>query len=463
MELNKSELIKLLEPHFERYLIQDKYEIYELESNSLLSYTRFDLAFKILYVEMMNKDVSFAKEVYKEHIRALSSGKFTEPGNNEKNSIKKFISEFETTFESIKNSGFDFNESIIPLSKNGCIANGAHRIASAIYLNKNVKCVNVDSVNHIYNYKFFYSREVPREILDIASTKFVEYADNIYIAFVWPTAQGHDKELEETIPNIVYRKDVELTLNGAHNLLSQIYSGEKWLGNIQNNFSGSKGKLLECFKSFKPVRVIAFQADSLDEVLKIKSHVREIFNVGKHSIHITDTKEEAITASRMMFNDNSIHFLNYAMPNNYISLHNKMDKLKEYILDNNIDSERIVLSDDSVLSAYGLKESKSLDWLIDENKKCDVIYNPAMFFYFNGLKFVSISKLVSMKKERLQGNDLTDIKVLSSLLVNSASCSFSYRVKQKVSYYKMRSREKIVSLLKVTGLFKIVRSLLKMN
>ncbi|HCK0044366.1 TPA: hypothetical protein NW722_003875, partial [Vibrio cholerae] len=135
--------------------------------------------------------------------------------------------------------------------------------------------------------------------LDIAATKFVEYADNVYIAFVWPTAQGFDEEIERIIPNIIYRKNIKMTPNGAHNLLSQIYFGEPWLGTVENNFRGSKNKVTECFKTFDFMRVIAFQADSLDSVLQIKENIRQIFNVGKHSIHITDTKDEAIRMARM--------------------------------------------------------------------------------------------------------------------------------------------------------------------
>ncbi len=54
--------------------------------------------------------------------------------------------------------------------------------------------------------------------------------NNVHVAFLWPTAKGNDKEIEKVIPNIVYRKEMTLTPNGADNLLSQIYYGEEWLG-----------------------------------------------------------------------------------------------------------------------------------------------------------------------------------------------------------------------------------------
>ena len=51
---------------------------------------------------MKDFNVEFSKEIYKEHIKAFSLGKFTEPGNEDKNSINKFIDEFNKTFEDIK-------------------------------------------------------------------------------------------------------------------------------------------------------------------------------------------------------------------------------------------------------------------------------------------------------------------------------------------------------------------------
>ena len=93
---------------------------------------------------MKGKGVGFSKEFYQKHIGALSLGKFTEPGNEKKNSIENFIKEFDKTFENIQTNGFDEQRTLIPLSKNGSIANGSHRVASAIFLDKDVKSVKID-------------------------------------------------------------------------------------------------------------------------------------------------------------------------------------------------------------------------------------------------------------------------------------------------------------------------------
>lgn len=481
--ITKDKLLQLIEPHFEKDLAQDSYEVKTIKAKSLLTHTRFDLVFKLLCLEMMGREVKFAKEIYKEHIRAFSLGKFTEPGNEDKNSLERFIEEFYNTFEDIKANGFDSSKTLIPLSKNGSIANGSHRVASAIYLSKDVECVEIDADDHVYDYKFFYSRNVPSEMLDVVATKFVEYADNVHIAFLWPTAKGHEEKIESIIPNIVYRKEMLLTPNGAHNLLSQIYYGEEWLGNVEDDFRGSKGKLVECFKSFEPVRVIAFQADNLDEALKIKEKVREIFNVGKHSIHITDTKEESIRLARVVFNDNSIPFLNHAKPNKYISTHKKINKFKEFIEKNQLNFDDVALDSGIILSAYGLRESSDIDYFVDDNEKLkyndeelechdeeleyhdkeksELIYNPKNYFYFNDLKFISFSQLYKMKTNRGEEKDRNDCKMMEALIESDGFKELVNKWKQSFYYGKVRAKFSLIKLLKNAGLYELAKKIVK--
>jgi hypothetical protein len=481
--IDKNKLLELIEYHFSEELLQDSYTVEIVKPTKLLTHTRFDLAFKLLYLKMAEKRAHFSKEMYKEHISALSLGRFYEPGQEDKNSIERFYESFDQTFIDIKYNGFDSFKTLIPLSANGSIANGAHRVASAIYLNKEVSCVKIETSNHIYDYEFFYKRNVPTDLLDIAATKFVEYADNVYIAFVWPTAQGYDKEIEEAIPNIVYRKTIKFTPNGAHNLLSQIYFGEPWIGSSVNNFSGSKGKLVECFKTFDPVRVIAFQAENLDAVLETKERIRQIFNVGKHSIHITDTKKEAERVAKLVFNDNSVHFLNYAQPNKYKSVHVSLEKFKTFRDNNKVCADDIILDSGIVLSIYGLREAADIDYLAadnvtahynDEDLEChdeelkhhgvekqELIYNPKYYFFFNDIKFISFDQLYRMKKSRREPKDEIDCKIMESLIDNNFSKKIKTKIKQNLYYLQVKLRAKTVHYLKGVGMFELVKKVYK--
>lgn len=483
MLLNQSEIFNLVEPHFHEYIVESSYSIRTLPAINFLTHSRFDLAFKLLYLDFLDKNVDFATEAYKQHIRAFSLGKYTEPGNDNKNSIDAFYREFKNVYNSIKTHGFDRTKTLIPLSENNNILNGAHRVASAIKLNKQIDCIQLPVPDLYYDYKFFYERNVPTEMLDAAALKFLEYASDVYIACIWPTAQGHDEEIEQVIPNIVYRKNISLNYNGAHNLISQIYTGEHWLGTANNNFLGAQGKLIECFKKQGPVRIVAFQAESLDKVLQIKEDIRQLFNVGKHSIHITDTKEEAINTAQLVFNDNSIHFLNHAKPNTFQDFHTKLSIVKEFLTINNISTNDFVLDSGIVLAAYGLRKANDIDFFIPQalsiavhmsgfephdselqhhkKRKEELIYNPKNYFYFQGLKLISLNQLFLMKQSRAEQKDINDCKLMHELINTSKFQSYLNKAKRNISYQKIIVKTKVIQFLKTSGLYNPARSVYK--
>ena len=473
--IKKEKLEVLIEPHIFKNLKKKEYSLEILPPSLLLTWNRLDLAFKLFFLDNRDKG-KFVEDIYAKHIKAFTLGSFEEYGDPNKDSIIKYIDAFYTTLNDMK-GGFDDEKSIIPLSVNQSILNGAHRIASAIYLNKTVSCVLLDLQNQIYDYRFFIQRHVPKDLLEIAVTNFIEHSENAYIAFIWPTGQGFDKELESIIPNIIYRKEVLLNRNGAHNLLSQIYYGEDWLGDINNNFSGSNGKLVECFKTFDPIRVIAFQEENLDNVLKIKDRVRDVFNVGKHSIHITDTKQEAIRTARIVFNDNSIHFLNFGKPNRYKSTHEKIGYFKEFIHQNKIDNKNVIIDSSLILSVYGLREASDIDYLADSDRhlvssliepndkhlrfysqsKKELIYNPRNYFYFNDIKFISFPLLYKMKKKRGEIKDKNDLKMMDALIENNQIKKLISKWNQYLFYFKVKNKFRFMKIAKFLRIYKIAR------
>ncbi|WP_332399352.1 hypothetical protein [Vibrio metschnikovii] len=491
MKIYQKELEDLIEPFLLEKLKQSEFECYETPAIDLLKHNRFDLAFKLAYLELHNRAPRFAKDLYKDHIRAFSLGSYSEPGNEDKNTIETFFKSFEITFNNIKENGFDARKTLIPVSKSNTIINGAHRVASSIFLKRYVKCVQLDELNEPnYNYDFFYKRNVPPNYLDFAATKFIEYAENIYIAFIWPTAEGKDADIEEIIPNIVYRKDIKLNYQGAHNLISQIYFGEPWLGTIENDFRGAKGKLHECFKNFGYIRVIAFQAPNFDMVLEVKEKIRKLFNVGKHSVHITDTHEEAIRIAQVVFNDNGIHFLNNAKPNKYINTYDKIDKFKRTLMEKDIAFDDAVLDGGIVLSIYGLRECSDIDYISSlsfehndselehhdselehhdselehhDSDKDMLIYNPKYYFIFNSIKFFSYAQTYKMKKNRIKANgnkkDINDCKMMEAVLEDNLIKGFINKNKQNIYYLKIKVRYKLVLILKRLGLYRLVKNI----
>ena len=371
--ITKENLELLLEDIVFDELKKESYIIDTFESNKLLTWNRFDLAFKLLFLSYKEKNKSLAEKIYLADIKAQTLGKFVE-GKTEKNSFIKFIDEFQNTFKNIEINGFNNQKTLIPLSKYKTIRNGAHRVASSIFLNQTVSCITTEENNMIADYNYFFQRDVSRDFLDKAAIKFIDYSpDNIYMAFLWPSGKNNVEESISKFSNIVYKKEIKLTSNGGYNLLFELYKHMEWIGTKENNYSGIKQKLVECFPSFEQFTVIVFQANSLDDVRTIKENVRQVHNIGFSSIHITDTKEEALRISRLVFNDNGLHFLNNATPYTFESIYNKLDMFKKYLQENNINSEDIILDGSIVLTLYGIRKNEDIDYLLEDNQNIKIL------------------------------------------------------------------------------------------
>ena len=460
MNIATKKLKKLIDNHFYKDLEKNDYKIISKSSLELLTNVRFDLGFKLVYIELKDKNRKFAEEIYKAHIKAFTLGSFKEPGNISKNSFIKYTKDFENIINDIYLNGFDQTKSLIPLSKNGSIANGAHRLSAAIYYEKKVDTVRLSTENQIYYFSFFKKRNVKESYIDFAASKFIEKSDNIYAALIWPAAQGKSQEIDLIIPNILYKKNIKLNPNGAHNLITQVYNNEEWLGTREDNFKGAKNKLVECFDTFKPLRLYFFQSNSIKEVLRIKQSIRNLFNIGKHSIHISDNKTEADRISKYLLNSNSVHFLNYAKPNKYIGLYKEILAIKK----KHKNLADFIITGDIILSIYGIKDNYTFK-IVNQNrntengfKKSNLIYNPENYFYYEDLKFLSLKELY--ENYNFYGLTKKETTAIKKLIENKGVRYILSTLKNYLNYLSVKFRVLIIRSLKSIGLYKFLKSML---
>lgn len=151
------ELNKLLDNNYILLLLpkRNKIRIFETVPINLISKYRYDVFIKYYYVQayITKKDYELAKDIYLNHIKSFNN--FTEP-DGRKNNPKDFLLNFNNLIESIKCDGI--NKTIIPLTKNGEIIDGAHRLAIALYLNLKVQFAIFDLLDVNYSKDFFVSR-----------------------------------------------------------------------------------------------------------------------------------------------------------------------------------------------------------------------------------------------------------------------------------------------------------------
>ena len=407
---------------------QIPYPVISLPFNSqhLFKWNRFDLPIKKLFLKFFDKNINsnFGEEIYKEHLKLWNG--FKEYNNPNKNTFKAFKDDFINIFKDIKNNNFNWDKSPIIVDKNKFLLNGSHRTAASSYLNlpsKFQEGQNGKDGQKVCDYKMFKDLNLNEKYMDASALELVRNNKNLLLVSIFPSAT-HSRNLVDGIllkySNIAYKKDISLNLNGAFNYTLQLYKGEEWAGNWNNNFAGFRDKTNLCFTNPNPMTVYLVEIDDLSLARQIKEEIRAIYKIGNHSVHINDTYEETLRLSRCLFNENSIHFLNNAKIKNNPKFQLQLNNYEKYLKNNNLDIEDYCITSDSVLSMYGLKDNSNLEYfhnskIIESNKEIqnyneqnqyslhidDIIYNPKNHFYYNNIKFTSLDIVKPGNKENI--------------------------------------------------------------
>lgn len=349
---------------------------------------RIDLICKLFYIECRenNHDLTFAKELYTEHLRAFSEGTFKEPGNDEKDSLEKYFDTFDRLIDDIKENDFDASKSVIPVSDNGVILDGSHRVAIAIYYHIELPIVRIHGTEQCFDAAFFQKNGLKRIYLDFMIDQYIRRKEQTYVVCLWPA--GYDEEKNKKTDailrqaaHIVYRKEIRFNYSGVKQLVTQVYHHQSWTCGIDNAFSGVEGKAKPCYAKNKITTVYVIEGITQPEIVELKSEIRDIYQIENHSIHITDTKDEAIEAAELLFNENSIHLANYGDPYVY------WDSVKEFILQDARD-DRISLFTPTL---YGIGQGDVNVYSDDDA----LVYNPLKYLYYFGKKVLAISETQS--------------------------------------------------------------------
>lgn len=404
-----------------------KYTVEKVNPNRLLCPERLDIAAKYLYIKLKDNCKEYAEKIYVEHIRAMTKGSFVEPYSKKKD-ISSFLSAFEKLYSDMKEIGYAGNMSPIPVDKNYRIMDGAHRVAVALVLNIDVPIVKLDmeASYDVYNQSYFENFGTDHDILDRIVLEYLKLKEKCVCINIWPSAVGHDTELFEMIEkyfSIIYKKDIVLNENGAFFYLAQIYKEYSWAQNHQDGFSGVYRKLIPCFPTFSPIRTIFVEVDDSLQLITIKDKMRSLYGLGKHSLHMTDNIEETIEMAEILLSNNTIYFMNKC---NALFFNNTFKLLEEAKKIQN-SSEQVVFTGSIVLALYGIREAQDIDYISDNDtdmnshnrflnwygvNKNDVLFNTEYQFTFFGMKFLKLQIIRNFKKNRNEGKDIDDIKLI---------------------------------------------------
>ena len=413
------------------------YQIVNVEPLSLLNFRRLDILAKYIYSDFKIKGIktNFSESIYTEHIKAFNN--FVENDESKKVGPKAFLTAFDNIINSLQQDSYR-EDNPIPMSRDGIILDGAHRLGTSLALNLPVSTVTLDVDGPVYDYNFFKSRGLSEENLGFLASSYARLKKSSRVVCVWPRGEGTEEELTSIIKKhseIVYKRSLVLTEQGKLNIMRVCYSNEPWLGCFSDGFIGAKNKSAQCFSGSSELRI--YLVDPKADLLIMKDEIRSLFNVGKHSIHVNDTHQETLDLIETLFNQNTLNLLNTQEPQFF----KKFDKLKNEFL-GWIKSDRYDLSDfcidgSGTLAVYGVRDVNDLD-LISSQKSIsligkdidvsdgkrkhhelsvdEIIHNPNNHLIYEGVKYISLDILKKFKEKRASPNDIQDVYLISNLM-----------------------------------------------
>lgn len=411
-----------------------------------LSPKRLDIAAKTIfaraYIEKNTSD--WPEHVYKEHIRSFNNFYENEPL---KTTYDDFKQSFISTIKSTPDNSWK-HHAPVPIDGSYLI-NGAHRVAASLVLGDKVNGKVPETLrSDVYDYNFFRSDRgsiyrIDEDVLDYMTVEYVsQKKSDVFVAIIFPAAGGYREEAYQhllSLGEIVNVKSFKHDEFLGAQVIKQIYvnsHNDAW--NCGIDFKGAEHKASFCFDGTDDLQVYIIEAN-LDETTRIKEkqYLRSLWDKEKHSIHITDTMDEANRIVRMFFNANSRKFLKIDRKQEFLSqnMYDLFNQYTEQVPSSHLEREKIAIEGSAVFDLMNIRVGKDIDYISrgevakfnsseierhneDENiyhssTIDDVLTNPKYYFYYKGFKFIDLSELYSYKKARAKNGDQKDINDLN--------------------------------------------------
>ena len=424
-----------------------------MDAYTLLTPLRMDLIPKLLYASYREAGLytDYAENLYKEHLRLWNN--FSEYDNPEKNTYEAFKGSFDTLLDSMRDKGFD-SQYPVPVTPEGLLLNGAHRTAAAFVHSKEVPTVvstDPQAGQVDCSLSFFQNLGMDGSSCDSLVSEYAKLRGDTRIITLHPARDTQkDSEVLELITNtvpIIAQKGIPFSKKAYGLFMSQMYFGEPWVGNFRG-CEGAKIKADQCWGE-NLATILVVQGLPTEEMDDLKQKIRDIYNIDKSSVHINDTHAETVRLIRILFNQNSLHFLENADPFKYETFLQKCLIYLRTIVDNNQNGEFFALTGSAPLGLYGLRCPSDLDYLhydstmvIDGDpyissheqelarypvtpltsfhppsaRKDDYLFNPNNYFYWNDMKVISLNAVIKMKQYRNEPKDRNDLGLIQSLV-----------------------------------------------
>lgn len=505
--MTQQQLDKLSRESYLKYSLNDICTQETIDARKILCTARFDFYGILVYIDQkVNgvKNLTFAKNIYRERTFAMTGNKMSENGSDEKNSFEDFIKILDSLIDDFQNDRFDKERTLIPVDKDYVPMDGAHRVACAAYFDKQINILRFPEREYQFKgFQYLKDELLPDSIADVMALESVKWHDDLFVFFLWPQAHLYPEKLklaQDIIydnTDVMYDIEYRFSHSAIKNLMIQIYGHMDWLGNIDNEFANVLTKVDEVWANNGRIQLVITKGKSCEYITKLKAQIREMFGIGLSSCHSTDNIHDTRLALNILLNPNSRHFLERAKPTTFKRSFKLIDRFKKIVKDNDLCLNNFIIDSSMVLAIYGAREARDLDFYCLQNTNVnpfrseldieehdnsqkqyheypfkDYIINPDHYFVFNEIKFMSLTNLLKFKqtrylntKEPKDASDIALIKEYCSHLTGFRQWiikhRYNYLRKQRVCYnyvYALifwRRRE----ILEKVGLYKPLKAI----
>lgn len=415
----------------------------------LLSSLRFDVAAKLYFLRIWNvnpKCTRFHYRLYVEHLRVWNGLHEVEP---KKSSARAFLDSFIDTFLSIKSRGYNLEFSPVPI-RNNSIFNGAHRLASCVYLNKPIlvsEQFGAGQLSCTYDYlrnkRDFVSTGLSELFLNEMMLEFLSYKSkkSLHCVFFFAADKYDDSYLKQSLvgscSEIFFERRIACTSSQLIKIFYSLYYGESWLGSPDNGYQGLRRKVEACMEESTTFSFLIVELRSNSSMSHLKLRLREHYGRGNHSLHTTDNHEDAFSAYSMLLSRNNpgsfLRFHTFSLTPQFTLL---LGRFKNWICFHNLDSRDFCVVSGAVLALFGVRDCVDFDviclsdsfpefpegihaheseLLFYNSSKDEIILNPDLHFYYLGIKFSTLDVVAGLKRNRFEPKDRLDLDLLSSV------------------------------------------------
>lgn len=410
-----------------------------------LSPARLDVMAKLPFAEayIQNRIDPWASQLFRDFLLLSNGGpQFSE---NSKRTIRDYENSFRAVIDSISSEGFREDLSSIPFTSGG-ISNGAHRLAACIALGQEPKYRQVDDDQaEVYDYRYMRRVLVPEQQIEYMVWRYLRLKPDARLLLLTNVSKVDADRVLGRLRHLlagqeIYTQTLSLNSSAKKRLMFLAYGHLEWW-----NPGLAEPMVAERFlMGDRGNHIIYFETTSDLQTSQIKTALRAEFKekIGfERQIHGTDNHYETLRIAEAALNSLSRWFMNTSeadVESRILSVIQKEGPRLEYLSENDW-----CIDGGAVLEMFGIRQARDVDFISwsgatnnfpwdNHNTEYlryptgsdEVIFDPRRHWRYAGVKFMSLSELVSQKSLILEEKSKNDLALISDFL-NGRTAQYS--------------------------------------